>query len=308
MEAYIDPPKFGEPLVPAQLEDTAVNIKPTLTQLVERSASTLDRILQDETVSSTERADIALRIVALASGRDLPASATLATAERTATAQLTAAASAPQLQSPQLVSPDPYSVFPPFLPARCLKIDNFLSPEENQQLLQMAIAREADYVSSTTSTNEDQYRASSVLYPNFFEDVYFQVSARLRRMFADALNALHLPIFTIDELEMQLTAHGDGNYYKVHNDSDGDVGKRTLTYVYYFNREPKPYRGGNLRMYDTEYANGWRATDNFRDIEPKNNRIVLFDSRCMHEVLPVESNSTDFGDSRFTLNGWLRRP
>ena len=199
-------------------------------------------------------------------------------------------------------------MFPPFLPARCLQIDNFLSPEDNQQLLELAIARQSDYVSSTTSTNAESYRASLVLYPTFFNEVYELVSARLRRMFTDVLQALHLPMFTIDELEMQLTAHGDGNFYKIHNDADGEVVKRTLTYVYYFNREPKPYRGGNLRMYDTEYVNGWRGTDNFRDIEPHNNRIVLFDSRCMHEVLPVESNSSDFGDSRFTLNGWLRRP
>ena len=294
--------------MPVQLDDTAVNIKPTLTQLVERSATTLDRILQDETVSSTERADIALRIVALASGRGLPTSTALSTTQGTATAQLTAAATTPQLQTPQLTNPEPYSVFPPFLPGRCLKIDNFLSPEENQQLLQMAIDRQADYAASTTSTNAEEYRASLVLYPNFFEDVYFQISSRIRSIFTEVMQALNLPLFTIEELEMQLTAHGDGNYYKIHNDADGEQAKRTLTYVYYFNREPKPYRGGNLRMYDTEYVNGWRATDNFKDIEPINNRIVLFDSRCMHEVMPVESNSTDFGDSRFTLNGWLRRP
>jgi Rps23 Pro-64 3,4-dihydroxylase Tpa1-like proline 4-hydroxylase len=122
------------------------------------------------------------------------------------------------------------------------------------------------------------------------------------------LKTLNLPEFAIDELEMQLTAHGNGNFYKVHNDSDGEVIKRTLTYVYYFNREPKPFRGGNLRMYETNYVNGWIATPEYQEIEPMNNRIVLFDSRCMHEVLPVESDSEAFGDSRFTLNGWLRRP
>ena len=293
--------------MPAQLDDSAVDIKPTLTELVERSATTLDRILQDETVSSAERADIALRIVALASGRHLPISDALTSAQSSATAQLSSSASTSATQAVQPAF-DPYSVFPPFLPARCLQIDNFLSPEDNQQLLELAIARQSDYVSSTTSTNAESYRASLVLYPKFFNEVYELVSARLRRMFTDVLQALHLPMFTIDELEMQLTAHGDGNFYKIHNDADGEVVKRTLTYVYYFNREPKPYRGGNLRMYDTEYVNGWRGTDNFRDIEPQNNRIVLFDSRCMHEVLPVESDSSDFGDCRFTLNGWLRRP
>ncbi|TAF48604.1 MAG: hydroxylase, partial [Oscillatoriales cyanobacterium] len=179
---------------------------------------------------------------------------------------------------------------------------------ENQQILQLAIDRQSDFVPTSTSTNADNYRASYVLYPSFFTDFYYLVSSRLRAIQAEVLQALHLPEFDIDELEMQLTAHGNGNFYKVHNDSDGEVIKRTLTYVYYFNREPKPFRGGNLRMYATNYANGWIATPNYQDIEPINNRIVLFDSRCMHEVLPVESDSEVFGDSRFTLNGWLRRP
>jgi Rps23 Pro-64 3,4-dihydroxylase Tpa1-like proline 4-hydroxylase len=61
-------------------------------------------------------------------------------------------------------------------------------------------------------------------------------------------------------------------------------------------------------MYETNYVNGWIAKPEYQEIEPMNNRIVLFDSRCMHEVLPVESDSEAFGDSRFTLNGWLRRP
>lgn len=310
--------------MPEKLDDTVVDIKPTLAKLLERSAQTLDRILQDDSIAATERADIALRIVALAGGLDVPVipelADTTATRAQAITANPAIATSAstpspmPVLQhaqpaiNPIADTPDPYATFPEFLPGDYLQIDDFLSPEENQQILQMAIDRQADYVSSSTSTNADRYRTSWVLYPSFFTDFYYLLSSRLRDIKADVVRSLELPDFSIAELEMQLTAHGDGNFYKVHNDADGEVVKRTLTYVYYFNREPKPYRGGNLRMYETNYVNGWIAKPEYQDIEPVNNRIVLFDSRCMHEVLPVESDSQAFEDCRFTLNGWLRRP
>ncbi|MGB8690572.1 MAG: proline hydroxylase, partial [Microcoleus sp.] len=34
---------------------------------------------------------------------------------------------------------------------------------------------------------------------------------------------------------------------------------------------------------------------------------VFFLSRYMHEVLPVSCPSKAFADSRFTINGWVRR-
>ncbi len=35
--------------------------------------------------------------------------------------------------------------------------------------------------------------------------------------------------------------------------------------------------------------------------------IVFFESRLMHEVLPLHVPSCEFEDVRFTLNGWLHR-
>ena len=299
-----------------KLDATVVDIKPTLTKLLEQSAQTLEAILQDDSIAATDRADIALRIVALAGGLDVPVIPKLADTATPNPALHAAIATSASTPSPQpviqhaqpAIDTDPYATFPSYLPGDYLLIDDFLSPEENQQILKLAIDRQSDFVPTSTSTNADNYRASHVLYPSFFTDFYYLVSSRLRAIHPEVLKTLNLPEFAIDELEMQLTAHGNGNFYKVHNDSDGEVIKRTLTYVYYFNREPKPFRGGNLRMYETNYVNGWIATPEYQEIEPMNNRIVLFDSRCMHEVLPVESDSEAFGDSRFTLNGWLRRP
>jgi SM-20-related protein len=116
--------------------------------------------------------------------------------------------------------------------------------------------------------------------------------------------------FTPAEIEVQVTAHNDGNYFKLHNDNGSpDTASRGLTYVYYFFNEPKAFSGGVLRLYDSVVAGGqYRCGPLAHEIEPKNNSIILFAPHCHHEVLRVDCPSGAFLDSRFTVNGWLRRP
>jgi hypothetical protein len=48
--------------------------------------------------------------------------------------------------------------------------------------------------------------------------------------------------------------------------------------------------------------------DAYVDVEPRHNSIIFFPSEYMHEVMPVICPSREFVDSRFTINGWVRRP
>jgi Rps23 Pro-64 3,4-dihydroxylase Tpa1-like proline 4-hydroxylase len=92
----------------------------------------------------------------------------------------------------------------------------------------------------------------------------------------------------------------------VHTDAGEKVKKRSLTYVYYFNRQPRAFRGGDLRVYDDAIRNGKLArADTFHVVEPVHNRIVFFWARTMHEVTRVEVPSHAFADARFTVNGWI---
>jgi Rps23 Pro-64 3,4-dihydroxylase Tpa1-like proline 4-hydroxylase len=45
----------------------------------------------------------------------------------------------------------------------------------------------------------------------------------------------------------------------------------------------------------------------YQTIVPRQNQIVFFPCELLHEITPVECASQLFADSRFTLNGWLRR-
>ncbi len=193
------------------------------------------------------------------------------------------------------------------LPSHYLQINNFLTPDEHQSLLQYVLEKETYFVPTTTSTNEINYRQSMVLYsfPEFSELMLKRVEA----IVPEVISRLDLPSFSINYIESQLTAHNDGNYYKIHNDNgSSETILRELTYVYYFYQEPKHFSGGELLIYDSDISNNFYINSNpFQTVEPRNNSIVFFLSRYMHEVLPVICPSQAFADSRFTINGWVNR-
>nr|WP_290225718.1 2OG-Fe(II) oxygenase [Trichocoleus desertorum] len=191
--------------------------------------------------------------------------------------------------------------------SQIFQLENFLTAEENSQLLRYALEQEAAFVPTSTATNAIAYRRSLVLhdFPEFSQLIKERVQAVLPRV----LEQLNIPAFLITQIEAQLTAHGDGNYYKIHNDNgSSDAATRELTYVYYFCQQPQPFSGGELRIYDSRIEQSrYIKADSFQTVEPRNNSIVFFLSRYMHEVLPTHCPSKAFADSRFTINGWLRR-
>jgi SM-20-related protein len=207
------------------------------------------------------------------------------------------------LQSIEEVQPESTNT----LVSSYVQIDNFLTDKEKNQLLKYVFEQENAFVSTSTSTDDVNYRRSQVLYsfPRFSELMVDRIQAAL----PDVLSKLGLPSFPISQIEAQLTSHNDGNYYKIHNDNGSpDTATRELTYVYYFYQEPKPFTGGELVIYDSKVENNYYVkADSFNTVEPRNNSIVFFLSRYMHEVLPVRCPSQTFRDSRFTINGWLRR-
>lgn len=175
-----------------------------------------------------------------------------------------------------------------------IQIYNFLDRATHSNLLDYAIAHQANFVPTTTSTGEVDYRKSLILYS--FPEFETRIVEKIRECLPKVQEQLNLR-FDVKQVECQLTSHGDGNYYKIHND-DGhpDVANRMLTYVYYFYREPKAFSGGELVIYGEEEC----------AIEPVNNSIVFFPSHLLHEVKTINLPSLQFADGRFTVNGWLR--
>jgi SM-20-related protein len=190
-----------------------------------------------------------------------------------------------------------------------VQLDGFLTNDELTWLRDAVIAAQGKFQSSWTSDdNVKDYRQSLVLQAP--PDVDRLVVGKIRAVMPEVIPKLKMPVFTVGRVECQVTASTDGSYFRPHTDAGKGAidATRKLTYVYYFNREPKGFTGGELRVYDDEFNNGkFSSTDTFQLVEPRNNSIVFFNAAIMHEVTAVQVPSRDFGDSRFTVNGWVHR-
>ncbi|HEY9867488.1 MAG TPA: 2OG-Fe(II) oxygenase, partial [Candidatus Obscuribacterales bacterium] len=188
-----------------------------------------------------------------------------------------------------------------------LQIDNFFSEEDHQKLLSLTLANQNNFFSSEVINQESEYRQSYILLPEHFAEFHELITQKILTARPQVMEELKIQMFLVAHLEIQITAHLHGGYYKIHQDVDsGKAANRKLTYVYYFHQQPQGFYGGDLRLYQTKIQ-GEEATiqEKFTQIQPLNNSIIFFDSRCKHEVLPVYCPSQQFADSRFTLNGWI---
>lgn len=124
--------------------------------------------------------------------------------------------------------------------------DDFLSPEENQNALAIALGQQEDFVPSSTTSKADNYRQSSILYATYFPQFYHQLKRKILVALPQIWHPLNHSPFSVTQVEMQLTVHGDGCYYKVHNDSGSpETITRELTYVYYVHSQPAQFSGEN---------------------------------------------------------------
>lgn len=180
--------------------------------------------------------------------------------------------------------------------------------EKYYAVLDFALANTANFRPSQTVTQAPNYRQSSLLFSYDFPHIYEWMKLQLLKQFPKICAQLNHAYFPLTQIEMQMTAHNEGNFYKIHNDSGSETTqKREITYVYYFYQEPKGFTGGELQLYDTVLNGKYPLSQTPAQlIQPQNNSIVFFDSDCQHEVLPVHCSSGLFEHSRFTINGWFR--
>ena len=190
---------------------------------------------------------------------------------------------------------------------QAVQLDGFLTGSEVAWLMELTFAAETRFVPSRVSDSTADYRHSLMLSAP--HELWQLMTGKIRAVMPAVMPQLHMGKFTVGNIDCQVTASIDGSYFKAHTDAGANATvKRQLTYVYYFNREPKGFSGGELRIYDDIIRNGkLAATDSFQIIEPRHNSIVFFQAAVMHEVMPVSVPSKQFRDARLTVNGWIER-
>jgi Rps23 Pro-64 3,4-dihydroxylase Tpa1-like proline 4-hydroxylase len=203
---------------------------------------------------------------------------------------------------------------PEVLRAGYVSLDEFLSPEDLQNLTRFVLAHEAQFqISEVISPGvasgviDPEYRRSRVLMDlGRLEDVLI---SRVQAAVPRALEKLGMQPFSAARVECQITASNHGDFFRQHSDNaEEEIATRELTFVYFFHREPKTFEGGELRIYDAYRENGrWFSSGDYQTIVPEQNQLIFFPSSLLHEITPVVCPSQAFADSRFTVNGWLHR-
>jgi SM-20-related protein len=194
-----------------------------------------------------------------------------------------------------------------------LLLEEFFAPAEMSALWDLAMHREADFVASEVigqqaeARRNAEFRRSRVLFD--VSEAYPIVTDRVISVLPYVLSRLEITPFAISQIELQVTASNDSEWFKAHHDSgQGGSGSRELTFVYYCHREPRSFTGGQLRMYGPfDDADSPQAQLGASTITPAQNSIVFFPSHYLHEVMPTYCESRRFEDSRLTYNGWLHR-
>lgn len=191
-------------------------------------------------------------------------------------------------------------------------ITNLLSPEEVDRATAHVLERESIFTDATVYTvdrdghNADtRFRRSRIL--DDVNDVAPLVANRLQNIIPQIWTQLRLPDITINRMECQITAHGDGDFFETHTDNSmPDIAHRKVSYVYYFHQEPKRFTGGHLRFYHSKLKDGVNSAGVLAaDIEPPRNSLMIFPSHTHHEVTPISCATTALADQRLTINGWL---
>lgn len=96
----------------------------------------------------------------------------------------------------------------------------------------------------------------------------------------------------IKEVEAHFACYNAGEFYALHRDNPQGKNGRVISSVYYLHEEWQDHWGGELRLQD--------KNDTWHIIPPKPNRIALFQSDLLHEVLLSKQQ-------RLSITAWLRQ-
>lgn len=191
-------------------------------------------------------------------------------------------------------------------PVYLIKIKNMFSEKVNKKILKEAISLEKDFKPATIGNEK--------LKPDFRDNLILSYEKSYTRdLFTDLMSnheisqVLNSSPHPFSEFQVtsthttQVSRYGENHHYNWHTDRVRNSG--LLTFIYYFNKKPKKYSGGEI-----EFTSSPTIAGNLVDkkptiltIEPENNMGLIISGMVSHRVLPTHSPD-DFDQGRFAIN------
>jgi len=192
-----------------------------------------------------------------------------------------------------------------------LIVEDFLPAPEHAALLAFALANEARFhPAEVHARGEGRYAPGMRNSLRFTGDLgavgsafISAITSSQQQMFAGTGTAP----FPVKRCEIELSAHGDGGFFGLHQDSLTGAERasrsadRVITAVYWFHVQPKAFSGGQFALYPLTPGGEPDL------IEPRDNRLIAFNAMAPHAVQPVSCPAGTFAASRFSINCWLHR-
>lgn len=204
----------------------------------------------------------------------------------------------------------PHTAPPGPRPVPFVRLTNFLTQAQQKRLCMSSGWRGTNsFVPAQVGTGDvrRETRTAWVADRRMVRDVRPWFGPKLRSVLPHVLARWRMEALHRSRIEMDVTVHLGGEFYTRHRDNAEEGNRpRKLSYVYYFHRQPRPFAGGDLLLYDTDLETSRATAAAFTRIEPLHNSLVIFPSDAYHEITPVECDTRDFLDGRFTVDGWVR--
>ncbi|WP_404392354.1 2OG-Fe(II) oxygenase [Pseudoalteromonas phenolica] len=203
-----------------------------------------------------------------------------------------------------IVDKDGYNTMPAFI------LDNLFSTTDTAALLKHVADKQtsfklAGYGYNSTEHNENARKTHFLAINSDFKALFNDfINSNIDKI----RNALNIPSFTIESIEIKLTNHIDGGFFQVHSDNSALFGEQTtrvISWIYYFHEQPKQFSGGELYAFDTNLDSREYNPNSFTKITPNHNRFVAFPSCYYHCVAPTNVPSKQFMHGRMAVVGHI---
>ena len=195
---------------------------------------------------------------------------------------------------------------------------DFLAPDEHRALLAWAASSDDLLRPSRTFRGIDpHHRQSMSLKLTSAENIGNPalapwrelLSRRLQRALPQLFGMAGMQPFPVSRIELELVVYRNGAHFRRHTDTkrlgEPATEDRLITGVYYFFNEPKAFSGGALRLH--RFGVSDPGPEDYAEIEPQQNSLLVFPSWSVHEVTPVSTPSGRLADARFAVNCWINR-
>jgi len=124
---------------------------------------------------------------------------------------------------------------------------------------------------------------------NIFRNHFFSFNI-IKNPELDHTNKMH---------EVLLSQYVDGDFYEWHTDLGGAV-----TWNYFAFAEPKQFNGGEFCLSDALIDE--KIIKNVKEIDPQNDRLVIFPAKYQHQVKQIQSQWTEPMANRYTVQVFFR--